>query len=285
MAERHRELSAEKLPKEGVAVFHLTGGYGKDISLHHHDYYEIYLFLTGKITYLIEGKQYELQAGDCMMLAPGILHEPVFTGQLKKGSQNQYERYILRMDKQFLDAVDTSSLKLKDIFEHETVRLQEGNLKLLRQLFTLLLQYESLTGFGAGEMKAGCARQILILLCRGIQRESFLDCTASNPLIDRVLQYIAAHLTQDLSEERLAEIFFVNKFYLLREFKKHTGTTPYHYIMKKRLILAEELILQGRQVKDLYSECGFSDYSNFFRCFKKEYGQTPRQFYETKRSR
>lgn len=270
-----------KLRKEGFGIFYFKKGYEKEVFLHHHDCYEIYLLLSGKITYLIEGRQYELQPGDCMMIAPGILHEPVIP-YIKQTGSLQYERFVLRINKAFLEKADIPGLKLSAVFEHEPIRLQANVLSILKQLFYFLWEQENLSGFGAAEIKIGYVRQILIFLCRSLQQEGNIKYAESNPLINRVLHYIGSHLTQELSADQLAATFFVNKFYLLREFKKHIGTTLHHYIIKKRLILAEELLLEGRQVKSLYKECGFADSSNFFRCFKKEYGQTPRQFYAAK---
>jgi AraC-like DNA-binding protein len=78
--------------------------------------------------------------------------------------------------------------------------------------------------------------------------------------------------------DELSRHFFISKYHLSREFKKHTGTTLYRYVVQKRLILAKGLILQGNPITAVYEQCGFGDYSNFFRAFKNEYGTTPQEF-------
>ena len=56
------------------------------------------------------------------------------------------------------------------------------------------------------------------------------------------------------------------------------GTSIYRFIQKKRLLVARQLIAQGRRPNEVHSLCGFGDYTGFYRAFKAEYGMTPREF-------
>ena len=49
------------------------------------------------------------------------------------------------------------------------------------------------------------------------------------------------------------------------------------YITKKRLVLAKELILEGISLYEAADRVGFSDYSNFYRSFKKTMGFSPKE--------
>ena len=62
-------------------------------------------------------------------------------------------------------------------------------------------------------------------------------------------------------------------------FKEKTGITIVQFITKKRLVLAKNLLKKGMPIHDIYQECGFQDYTSFFRTFKKEYSITPKQFF------
>jgi AraC-like DNA-binding protein len=48
--------------------------------------------------------------------------------------------------------------------------------------------------------------------------------------------------------------------------------------LKKRLIKSAQLIKNGAQVTETCVLCGFGDYSNFERAFRKEYGLSPRNY-------
>lgn len=269
--------------RNGFQIYYYNDGYKKKVSLHHHNGYEIYFCTAGKVNYLIEGKQFQISEGTCMMIPPGTLHEPVF--QSESAICKKYERYILHINKSYFKWLDSPELKFIEKFTCRLVPISKESLPFLTQLFSMLKQQENSSGYGAAEWKRACIQQILILIERSFLKdtaEALTEIPDSNPVMNTILNYIGIHLTENLSADTLSEKFSLNKFYFLREFKKYVGTTPYHYILKKRLILAEDYLLKGNSVKDTYLRCGFSDYSNFFRSFKNEYGKTPKQFYDEK---
>lgn len=98
-------------------------------------------------------------------------------------------------------------------------------------------------------------------------------------LLDDVFLFIHAHLTEDLSLDLLEQTFYVSKYHISREFKRQTGTTIYQYIIKAKLDLCKQLILQDKPIIEVYKLCGFGGYNHLFRAFKKEFGITPKEFY------
>ncbi len=61
-----------------------------------------------------------------------------------------------------------------------------------------------------------------------------------------------------------------------REFKLIFNTTPHQWVLKKRLLLAYDLLISTeRTVSDVYLEAGFEDLGHFSRAFKKEFGINP----------
>ena len=57
----------------------------------------------------------------------------------------------------------------------------------------------------------------------------------------------------------------------------------HRYILQKRLINAKQLLAGGVLPNEVCQYCGFGDYANFYRAFKAEYSQTPRQFVQSVR--
>ena len=90
-----------------------------------------------------------------------------------------------------------------------------------------------------------------------------------------MIGYINENLADSLSLDNLAGRFYISKFYLSRRFKQFTGLTIYQYIMKKRLITARNMLRAGTPVTVSCLQCGFNDYSNFLKAFKREFGENP----------
>ena len=105
----------------------------------------------------------------------------------------------------------------------------------------------------------------------------------SDQVVDAVLHYINEHYSETLTLDQLAEKFFISKYHLLRKFDAQVGTTVHRYILQKRLLNAKQLLAGGVAPNEVCQYCGFGDYANFYRAFKAEYNQTPRQYIQTVR--
>lgn len=96
---------------------------------------------------------------------------------------------------------------------------------------------------------------------------------------DAVLGYIARHITEEITLERLEKQFFTSRSYISREFKMATGQTVHRYILLAKLELCKKYIAQGMAVTEVCKKVEVGGYNNFFRAFKKEYNLTPGEYY------
>ena len=254
----------------------------KTVNLHSHDFYELYFFVHGDASYLIENGHYNLQAGDIMLISPQNLHQLDI-----HDSKAMYERYVLWISPKYLKRLSTNKTDLTKCFEISNsnkdflirdVVFSDNIKERLKRLYEL----QGMQSFGLDLWSEILIKEILLLLnnykLNNIQIKDNRKVSI-NQTVSKTIEYIEEHISEDLSLDTIANNLFVSKFYLSRLFKDETNSTLHQYILKKRLVLSKQLIEQGLPIINVYQKCGFTDYSNFFRIFKNEFGITPKQYY------
>lgn len=252
----------------------------KTVEMHSHDFSEVYCFLQGSASYIIEDCKYSLRPGDILIIPPNKLHQLDI-----KDSAETYERFVLWLNARYVKKISTQRTDLNTCFlqasAHDAFLIRNGatseRVKHLLESITL-----SKDAFGSDIENEEKIKTLLITLGQYFLQNSDNAAVTgkSNSTVTKAIDYINEHISEDLSLDTLSAALFVNKFYFAHVFKEMTNTSPHRYILKKRLVLSKQLIERGDAAIDVYEKCGFSDYTHFFRAFKNEYGITPKQFYE-----
>ncbi len=280
----HAYLTRQYMLSSDYEVYHYSNTDLSGVSLHHHDFYECYLFLAGDVTYLIEGKSYQLTPGDIVLVNSKELHQAYINSK-----NSAYERMVLWINPSFLRELSTEKTDLTQCFESpnrkNVLRLDYEWQQNIRILMNKLIMLERYQGIGQELLYKAYITELMIYINNQTIHDNIrLDVEAKKSnLIEQILEYINAHIDEDITIDDLSEYTYLSKFHLSREFKKDTGTTLHRYILQKKLIAAKELILKDIPITHVYEQCGFGDYSNFFRAFKNEYGMTPKQYLEAMR--
>jgi AraC family transcriptional regulator len=151
---------------------------------------------------------------------------------------------------------------------------------LLSQIVTTLAQ----------EIEGGFADRILIeslgtALCISIARRFVgrLPLPTSGGLsperLQRVRDYVEAHLDDDLSLTILADIACLSPYHFSRSFKQATAVGPQRYVIQRRVERAKRLLRQtGQPLALIAQEAGFADQSHLTQMFRRETGVTPGRF-------
>lgn len=261
-------------------VFRYKDAYLKEVALHHHDFYEVYFFLSGNVQYNIESHSYLLTPGDVLLISPMELHQPMF------GSEHrEYERIVLWIDKQFLEGFSQPGASFTACFDtdnpnHSNLLRPEG---VQRQFLMFLLEQLLSEGSSKEPYQEIAAMsylaQVLVLLNRlALQQQREPSAAAQDSAVYSVLGYINEHYNEALTLDDLANRFFVSKYHLAREFQRLVGTSVHRYIVQKRLVMAKQMLSSGKPSSEVYQSCGFGDYSNFYRAFKAEYQISPKDY-------
>lgn len=268
---------------EDFRFFHLKDKKSEEHTFHYHDFNKIVIFISGNVTYVVEGKYYKLKPWDILFVGSSELHKPIID------PHEVYERMIIWVNSNFLLGHSTEDSNLFTCFDYairekiSLFRLHSEKLNVVKESLFALEKALRDKDFGGKILQNSIFLQLIVYLNRLI-----LGCTIQEDEKDiqyderivSILSYINKNLDSDLSIDHIADNFYMNRYYLMHHFKDQTGYTLHHYILQKRLAKAADLIKKGMQISHASDQAGFKDYSSFVRAFKKTFGLSPKQYYK-----
>lgn len=124
------------------------------------------------------------------------------------------------------------------------------------------------------------SRSLGNLICAEVasHAQNVTDRARRGSCAEQVRAYIYKHYAEDLSLDRLSEMFNVSKFHLSREFKKLTHETLYRYVNMVRVINAQRLFLEtDSTLTAIAAATGFSSLTHFEKVFVRLAGSRPKE--------
>ena len=248
-------------------VFHTITRPRNPFPSHWHEELEILYCISGNGTVRCGETQHQMEAGDILVINSDCIH------YFNAPSEMVY--YCLILDRNFCES---NALPLQKLYFQELVRdpeLEKAYLAVF-QARNIHIQQPAIHTAAAVRAKV---LELLCLLCQNyLVQEHLSVASLSTQRIKNTILYIRQNYTQDLSLEDIAQHIGVSKYYLSREFKRHTGKTVFEILVQIRCMEAMQLIRSGTAVSAAALSCGFVSLSYFTRTFKKQYGANPSHF-------
>lgn len=96
---------------------------------------------------------------------------------------------------------------------------------------------------------------------------------------DEIMRYISIHYMEDISIEKICNVFYFNKSYFSNLFKIKTGENYNDYITDLRMQKAKELLKLGKyKTNEIAEMVGYSSSRYFSRVFKMKTGELPKDY-------
>ncbi len=269
-------------PGREFEAYHYVDTAAQPVYYHSHQHYEIYFYIQGHSRIVVEGLDFRPVRGDVLIYPPGIMHRNIHLD-----TEIPYERFYLFARKEFLQSISATDYDIPGTIENMT----RGDRYFFHvgseDLNQLTAQVDRI--IEASENRSPDARlinrnRIGILIVQALSmmtNREVLPQSEYSKGMSQLIRYINRHISEPLTLDMLSEEFYASKYYILREFKKYTGLSIHQYVIIRRILLARELIQQGVKPKDACGQCGFSDYSSFYRAFKARVGVSPEQYRHT----
>jgi len=238
--------------------------------LHTHAKAELYYFVKGSGIFHIEGSAYQLEPGDLLLMRPTESH------YIEVDVNQPYERKVLHFSMDCLKALDPIGCLFAPLLDREAGkmnlykphRFQGGSCE--HYIHTMMsARPDPQVSIFAGLVP------LLHELC-GIQAQLMGEPNTEPDSIEyRIMRYLNENIDKPVSLNDVCQRFYISKSQLCRIFRSCTGVTVKQYLTVKRLVRAKQLIDLGEHPTHIYSQCGFNDYSSFYRAYTKYYGHSP----------
>lgn len=256
---------------ETLSMNHILHQPVPSFSMHTHDIEEIILFRKGNAFYHEEGKIYPLRKNSLIISRSTRNHGFTFEDNC------EYERYDTLFDASKL----TSDIYAQIPSDISVIHFDDNAIvvDLFRKMDYYYLHF---SGDVLENLILHLIEEILYNVVIALEH-SVPECTYSvHPLISKAVEYVEENIASPLTVDSLCKELFITKTYLHQLFLKHLQMSPKKYITSRKLLLAQKELRAEKKATEVYLTCGFSDYSTFYRDYKKFFGHAPSEENDTK---
>ena len=232
---------------------------------HSHKYLEIFYFLEGYGEIQFGGKSIEIKPHTVVILNSDVIHSP------HASNDKPVEFYSLLLDNINISFMPPNTLS-DNPYEYKV--FGDSN----NPIYNLMLKMTNeLT-----DNREGC-----YIALKGLVYQLFSEIVRLpdkispikhryNEIALKIKTYIDNNYTKSFDVEFLAELVFVNKFYLIHAFKRTYNVSPMQYLTAVRMQKAQTLLRSSNMpITEISQQCGYDNPVYFAEQFKKTVGTTP----------
>lgn len=242
-----------------------------DFEPHIHENYELLCVVKGDVSYIVEGHSYKLSDGALMLMRSSETHKLVVD------KSTEYERYVLNFSPSLVSKIGLSKALLAPFKDRS---IGEKNLYLPEEFKHIApasyfeRAFTDVGNLGKSDVAISLLAPLLCeIKCAFDRKEEFT--IRKRTLSEEIIAYINDNLKNDITIEKIATGLHISQAQVSRVFKKSVGASVYDYVLTKRLILFNKRAGKEKNIQELSRECGFRDYSSFYRLYKKRFGVSP----------
>lgn len=244
-----------------------------------HEAIEIKYYLSGSSAVMIDGDVFVASRGNLTVVNPFELHANANIGDYSG------EYILLMVDLDFFKGQGTVGLDLRQALIFQGMRINHfiNNDARVSRIVERISEELSEQKENYRLVVRSLVAELFILLLRDHSDKTALrgkftgDGRGAN-LIAPALSAIFEHHGEQISIDELAAACNVSKYHFCRVFKQEMKMTVVQYITAYRISLADVMLKDSdKSIDAIAEECGFSDISYFYRCYKRLRGTSPKK--------
>ncbi len=235
---------------------------------HIHDLCEIYVNLSGNVSFIVEKNIYNIQPGDIIIVKPYEYHHCIY-----HDDSDHLHYWIMFSAHENPELFDFLLNKKRG--ENNLIRLPKNILNKFLELC------EKITNINPSYRISTLATffEITSYIAKGLNQYNINETNQNLPqsLID-ILDYINNNFAYIKNINQLSNDLHISVTTLERYFKRYLFTSPKRYLEDRKLSKSCMLLRQNKSVTEACFESGFEDYSHFITIFKRNFNTTPLKY-------
>ena len=241
----------------------------EEIDLHTHREFELYINLTGDVSFLTKKHVYHLHRGDVCVTRPNEQHHCIYHETIP------HEHLLIMFDGS--DYPDATAFLFDSPLRNCFFPSAEDKDEIIENCFLLL----------KNDLPNSERQYLFLRLLHLLKRAAREPLEAPDKLpkdLVTMLSFVEEHLAEPFTVAEMSKALYVSQSSIERRFKEFLHLTPLAYIHKRKMQVAATLLHGGYSVSAAAMAVGFTDTSYFIRLFERIYSVTPHR-YKTRRNK
>jgi AraC-like DNA-binding protein len=244
---------------------------------HRHSFFEVHYVTEGKTWTTLNGKEYEIEAGEFYVMPPGTFHSHRQCNGVK------HIGFAVRWELSGSFGTDdrNSEIFINSLYSLECCPIKDNGL-----IFDAMMDILSSAKKGSSVMKLQLSFFRLIMSFSDFTTRNTGDSvdTINRSFVDKntvkiAVRFVEENYREDIDVNDVAKSVHLSYSQLLRMFKAHSGKTVNQYINQVRINKAQYLLkCTEKDIDAIASEAGFQSSIYFCSIFKRITGMTPGQY-------
>ena len=270
------------LSAHGQAHFEFSKVAHSYVAPHWHDAVEIISLLDGELSVTVDQREYQLHAGNCIILNPFVVHSTL--------SLQGNTALLLQIPVQaFTDCVGTFSDRQLICDPLSEDPAHQAHLARITDLLKQIMEQELGGNPGARLRSMSLLLELIYELYTNLSHQvsaaALGQSRKNQERLSAVLAYTVAHYSEPVTLEAVAGELHLQTNYFCHFFKKQTGMTYLTYLNEYRLAkVYHDLLVTDIPLKYLLERHGFTNYKKFRQSFNEKFHVTPSAVRESQRA-
>lgn len=243
---------------------------------HWHRELEILYILNGHATVNMDGKRYELEPLDAIVIDYSKIHEVLYALPQTMGICIHVSKNLLY---RFLPSQEVMTFRCaRKRLKEEQVEAYERIRTALKEITILYVNQQKTYQLRSNSIILEILADLIDYFSEPISPVTSYTRLSNIERLEQVCDYVEHHHMEEITLQDAADELGLNREYFCRFFAKNMGVSFIKYVNEVRVNhIYQDILHTEDSIQEITERHGFFNQKLFYRTFKEHYGCTPRE--------